>query len=53
MSNDIVTSFVNPPVPYRHFDWQAVRDGYEPGCFIGRGATEQAAIDDLIEQEEA
>jgi len=41
-----------PPIPLRQFDWSAVRDGYEPGMPIGRGATEEAAIADLLEQEE-
>ena len=51
--NDILTSNVNPPIPVRSFDWQAVRDGYEPSDAIGYGATKQAAIDDLISKEEA
>ena len=48
----IRTSYVKPPIPTTAFDWSAVRDGYEPGDHIGRGETEQAAIDDLIEQED-
>jgi hypothetical protein len=36
----------------RHFDWQAVYESYEPGDPIGRGETEQEAIDDLLEAEE-
>lgn len=44
----IITSHVYPPIPIRSFDWSAVRDGYEPGCRIGTGATEQEAIDDLL-----
>lgn len=47
----IVTTFVHPPIPDRSFDWQAVRDGAEPGDLVGHGATEQQAIDDLLEQE--
>ncbi len=49
---EIVTEFVNPPIPVRSCDWSAVRKGYEPGDRIGRGPTEQAAIADLLEQEE-
>lgn len=43
------------PIPTRAFDWQAYDDDtYDgPGCPIGHGATEQEAIDDLLEQIEA
>lgn len=49
----IITSFVYPPIPVRKFDWQAVRDGYEPesNYCVGWGPTEEAAIRDLLEQE--
>jgi len=43
----IQTSYSPPPIPVRHFDWSAVLEGYEPGDPIGRGVTEQEAIDDL------
>ncbi len=47
----IRTEHVYPPIPVRQWDWSAVDDNtYEPGCPIGWGRTEQAAIDDLIEQ---
>jgi hypothetical protein len=48
----VSTSFDYPPIPYRGADWSAVDDStYDgEGCEIGRGATEQQAIDDLIEQ---
>lgn len=49
----IQTTYTHPPIPVRSFDWTATQDGYEPGDPIGRGATEQEAIADLIEQEEA
>lgn len=45
----IKTSFVHPPIPVRGFDWCAVFDGYEPGCPIGYGETEEAAIANLRE----
>jgi hypothetical protein len=45
----IQTSFVYPPIPTRFFDWQAVHDNYESGDAIGRGVTEQEAIDDLLD----
>lgn len=48
----IVTNFVHPPIPIRQFDWSAVDDNtYDgEGCKIGYGATEQEAIDDLLDQ---
>lgn len=48
---NIITNFVNPPVPMRQFDWNATREGYDEGDLIGMGATEQSAIEDLLEQE--
>lgn len=45
------TENVYPPIPVRQWDWSAVDDNtYEPGCPIGWGRTEQAAIDDLGRQ---
>lgn len=46
------TECVYPPIPIRDYDWSAVDDNtYDgPGNPIGWGRTEQAAIDDLIEQ---
>lgn len=47
----IRTEYVCPPIPVRGCDWSAVDDNtYEPGCPIGWGRTEQAAIDNLIDQ---
>lgn len=51
----IVTEFVHPPIPIRQFDWSAIDDDTYDGaedshCPIGYGATEQAAIDDLLDQ---
>jgi hypothetical protein len=46
----ITVEFIYPPIPDRRFDYQATFDGYEPGCPLGHGPTEQAAIDDLHEQ---
>ncbi len=48
---EIETTCIAPPIPWRNFDWQATRVGYEPGDPAGFGATEQEAIADLIEQE--
>lgn len=49
---DITTSFDNPPIPSRNCDWSAVAADYDPerGDPIGRGATEQAAIADLLRE---
>ena len=49
----IITEFVYPPIPLRDFDWSAVTDNYEPGCPIGYGRTEEAAIADLMAEIEA
>jgi hypothetical protein len=49
----VVTSYECPPIPTRAYDWMATRDGYDPGDPIGHGATEDQAIADLVEQEEA
>lgn len=56
----IKTSFVYPPIPIRKFDWSAIdedtydadcdENGYFSTCPAGRGATEQEAIEDLMEQ---
>ena len=50
MTSKVITTFVDPPIPLRDFDWQAYEPGYEPGDALGHGATEQAAIDDLLDQ---
>ena len=49
----IVTHFVYPPIPIRIFDWAATRGDFDLGCLVGSGATEQEAIDDLLEQEDS
>ena len=56
----IRTDFVYPPLPVRNMDWSAIDDdtydvdcdenGFFSNCPVGRGATEQAAIDDLMDQ---
>lgn len=57
----IITRYWPPPIPVRQFDWSAVTDDYEAesdseGSWsshpVGRGATEQEAIKDLLEQME-
>ena len=37
------------PIPDRNYDWSAVLDSYEPGMPCGWGATEEKAIQDLLE----
>ena len=56
----IVTTFEFPPIPVRTMDWSAVDsdtfdadfDGehFVTKCPIGRGTTEQEAIQDLMNQ---
>ena len=51
----VYTSFDYLPIPYRGADWSAVdcdcdQNGFYSNCPVGRGATEQEAIDDLLEQ---
>lgn len=45
----VITSFVNPPIPTRKFDWEAHIQGEEDG-FSGVGETEVDALRDLCEQ---
>ena len=49
--DEIVTTFVYPPIPLRSFDWRATRDEENGPC--GWGETEQEAIDLLLEREGA
>jgi hypothetical protein len=51
----IRTNHDYPPIPVRQFDWSAIDDDTYDGaddssCPVGHGATEQEAIDDLLEQ---
>lgn len=51
----IRTSHDYPPIPTRDADWSAVTDDYDwapdaKDCPVGRGRTEQDAINDLVEQ---
>lgn len=48
----IVTDHVYPPIPLRTMDWCAYYDGTEEDGRYGWGRTEQAAIDDLLAQED-
>lgn len=54
MERKIITTFVYPPIPVRDCDWQAHFDGDEPDddgrMLVGIGATEQDAINDLLDQ---
>lgn len=51
-SLDIQTTFVNPPIPIRSFDWCAVDANTYMGTRepVGTGETEQEAVDDLLTQ---
>jgi len=47
----VVTSFECPPIPYRGADWSAWDDRLgADSSLIGRGSTEEEAIEDLLEQ---
>lgn len=48
---EIVTSYVNPPIPLRQFDYEAIFDGDEGDEFAPRGfgSTEAEARQDLID----
>lgn len=48
----IVTEYWPKPIPIRSCDWQAMRDGWEPGLPLGFGATEAEAIADLEAEEQ-
>ena len=48
---DIHLTFVYPPIPDRNFDWQATREGWEPGGLVGQGRTPIVALADLLERE--
>ncbi len=48
----INTEFWFKPISCRYYDWQATFDNYEPDDPIGYGATESAAIHDLIKWSE-
>ena len=48
----IVTSYVYPPIPIRHFDWVAYFEGEEEAQNYGNGETESEAINNLLEQQE-
>ena len=45
----ILTRFIYPPIPTRSNDWVAYYDGDEKSGKYGYGATEQDAIDDLMD----
>jgi hypothetical protein len=46
----IVTQFWAKPIPSARWDWSATEEEYDYGRPIGTGATEQEAIDDLLEK---
>lgn len=45
--NKILTSYIFPPIPSRHWDWCAYVDGEENICEFGY--TEKEAIENLKE----
>ena len=46
----IVTQLEFSAISPSNFDWVATLDGYESGEPIGRGETEEEAINDLMDQ---
>jgi hypothetical protein len=46
----VVTKYDPPPIPIRNHDWTATFEDYDLGDPTGTGATEQDAVNDLIEQ---
>lgn len=48
----IVTTYIYPPIPDRSHDWGAYYEGLEEDGYKGYGATEAAAIRDLVENYE-
>lgn len=54
LESKIITCFEYPPIPCRHWDWYAYRDGdmdVDGATNLGWGATESEAIEDLRAQE--
>lgn len=49
LGKPIITTHVRPPIPCRRNDWCAYPDGEEENGDYGWGATEDAAIAELIE----
>jgi hypothetical protein len=45
----ILTKFIFPPIPDRHFDWMAWHAGEEEFGEYGYGKTEDEAVADLTE----
>lgn len=46
----IATKYEPKSSHIRLFDWSAITDDYDGGDPIGYGVTEEAAIDDLLDQ---
>ena len=49
---EIITSYEPKPIPFKGFDWIAIREDHEESGAMGYGATEDEAIADLLEWEE-
>lgn len=49
-NEEIKTSFDYPPIPIRTMDWSAWLDGREESGPTGRGASEDMAVADLLQQ---
>ena len=47
----IETRYICPPIPDRSYDWESAREDWDLGDPIAYGATEQEAIDNLLDLE--
>lgn len=52
LNRRIITHHEYPPIPTRSHDWCAYRDGADEHGPFGWGPTREAAIADLVQQEE-
>lgn len=53
--DNIIVTCVYPPIPIRTCDWSAHRDWFDPDSrrgHVGWGETREAAIQNLLDQEE-
>lgn len=48
----IITTQINPPIPTRKYDWEAVRADSDEDALIGYGETPEEAVRNLEELEE-
>lgn len=49
MACKIITTFINPPIPSRNYDWCAYYEADEESGNYGWGATKPEAIENFLE----